>query len=354
MPRSLSQRPASLGWFAFCALALSLLASACNPFTDDLFIAYTLGQADDRDIAVVRADGEDQQVIIGGDTDDFTPVWSPSHDRLAFLSRRDGNTEVYLARADGSNAIRATDTAVDESQVTWSPDGKRIAYSSPDNEGRPRIYWLHIDDLISNPLVFGGNGEVDPAWSPNGTWVAFAALAEDGSSTGLFLRNPDGVIQFQITEAPDRTPTWSPDGKRLAFVRTVGSPDNSAMGEEAADRNDDIWVIQIDDNGPASQEITVTTDDARDYAPTWSPDNERIAFLSTRNGANDIFTIARNGDDLQGVTRSEINELSVQWGSDGRIVFASIPGDRSELYVDDDGMQIRISKSAVASSEPNW
>ena len=98
----------------------------------------------------------------------------------------------------------------------------------------------------------------------------------------------------------------------------------------------------------------MTSGDARDHSPTWSPDNERIAFLSTRNGANDIFTITRNGDDLQGVTRSEINELAVQWGRDGRIVFASIPGDRSELYVDDDGTQIRISKSALASSEPNW
>jgi TolB protein len=343
-----------IGRLTLGAFALPLLVTACGLFEDDVFIAHTVGEPENRDIAVVRGNGEERQVVLGGETDDFNPTWSPAHDRLAFLSRRDGNTEVYLSRADGSNVQRITNTVVDESQVTWSPDGERLAYTSPDGNGRPRIFWLQIADLLPNPLVFGSDSEGDPAWSPNGTWIAFAALAEDGRSTGLILRNPDGVIQFQITEAPDRNPVWSPDGSHLAFVRTGGTIDNSATGEAAAGRNDDIFVVAIDDDGRASDLRQVTESEARDYAAEWSPNGERVAFISTRNGATDIFTASRKGGDAREITRSEIQEVSVAWGPDGRIVFESRPGDHSELFVDDDGDQKRVSAGGTASSQPDW
>ena len=75
------------------------------------------------------------------------------------------------------------------------------------------------------------------AWSPNGTWIAFAAIDANGKSEGLFLRNPDGVNRLQLSAAPDRNPVWSPDGTTLMWSAggTWGALECSA-GDASASR----------------------------------------------------------------------------------------------------------------------
>ena len=152
-----------------------LLLGGCGLLSEEKLIAYTVGEPGSRDIVVARSDGRDRKVIIDNVADDFSPIWSPDHSRIAFLTNRDGNVELYISPADGSTAMRVTNTGVGESQPTWSPDGQRLAYVSPDNEGVPRVFWVRLTDLLPNRLIFESNSEVDPAWSPNGTWIAFAA-----------------------------------------------------------------------------------------------------------------------------------------------------------------------------------
>ena len=80
-------------------LALSmfaLIATSCGILTDQGFIVFVTGNEGDRDIAVIRPDGTDYQLIIGHEADDFAPVWSSDGRRLAYLSNRDGNVEVYV------------------------------------------------------------------------------------------------------------------------------------------------------------------------------------------------------------------------------------------------------------------
>lgn len=325
---------------------LATANSACTLFSDPGFIAYAVGEPGSRDIAVSMPDGTERRVItadaIGQSADDFAPVWSPDRQRIAFLSNRDGNVEVYLAIADGSRVVRLTNTGVDESQVTWSPDGNQIAYTSPDIDGTSLVYWLSLSDLMPTRLLFGSASESDPQWSPKGTWVAFASLDEQGEPIGLYLRNPSGVNRLQVTQSPDRSPAWSPDGKRLAFVST-------------RDGNEDIYVIEVRDNGPIGQANRVTDTPGRDFAPDWSPDGKRLAFLSDRNGNIDIFTASHRGEDINTLTRSPFDEIAVEWGPDGRVVFESAPTGKSELFVmDTSGIQHQITTDELPSSLPNW
>jgi Tol biopolymer transport system component len=330
----------------FCCLAVLALLVAlggCGWLDEDKYVAYSVGEPGSRDIAVARAEGTFREVQIDHQSDDYAPVWSPSHDRIAYLSDRDGNAEVYISSADGSSAMRITNTGVDESQITWAPEGDRIAFMSPDSDGRPRVFWIWLKDLFLNQLVFESHSEIDPAWSPQGKWIAFAALNDQGISEGIFLRNPDGVNRLQLSLDPDRNPVWSPDGKKLAFVST-------------RDGDQEIYVLRVSEQGPEGQAIRVTRDPASDFAPDWSPDGKRIAFISERAGSRDIFTVSDNGEDLQALTRSpEIEEEEIVWGPDGRIIFLSKPGGKAKLFVTDlDGNQNPVSAGDVSATQPDW
>jgi TolB protein len=324
------------------AAAFLMLVGACGLFEDPGFIVHSLGEVGSRDLVVMRGDGTDRRIVNSNPSDDFSPVWSPKRDRFAFLSNRDGNIEIYVSSADGSGLMRVTNTGVDEGQVAWSPDGQRIAYTSPDADGNPRVFWLRLSDLLPNRLLFGSDSEADSAWSPEGKWVAFALFSTEGDSLGLILRNPDGVNRLQISQSPDRYPSWSPDGKKLAFV-------------SIRDGDEEIYAIRVGDDGPEGQAVRITDNPSRDFNPAWSTDGKRIAFLSDRNGGQDIFSVNDKGEDLRALTRNNVEEVAFAWGPDGRIVFESRPSGKSDLFVTDStGAQFQRSSGALPSTEPDW
>ena len=331
------------GTVALLAVVGASLAAACGVFSEPGLIVHAVGDEGARDIAVVQTDGtEVPSAELAHEGDDFGPVWSPNRQSIAFLSDRDGNVEIYVVRADGGTALRLTNTGVAESQPTWSPEGDRLAYTSPDIDGKPQIYWLRLSDLIPHRLQFRSESEADPAWSPRGVWIAFASLDADGNSRGLSLRNPDGVDELRISGSPDRSPTWSPDGKKLAFV-------------SERDGDEEIYVLDVDERGPVGQVRRLTDHPGRDYAPQWAPDGRRIVFLSDRGESLDVFTVSDRGEDLRELTRNDIPEVAVRWGGDGRIVFVSEPGGLSALFiVDADGTQHQLTSGVPRRSQPDW
>ena len=331
------------GVAALLAVAGAALAGGCGLFSEPGLIVHAVGEEGARDIAVVQTDGTEVPTSLANEGgDDFGPVWSPNRQSIAFLSDRDGNVELYVVRADGGNPLRATNTGVAESQPTWSPESDRLAYTSPDADGKPQIYWLRLSDLIPHRLQFRSESEADPAWSPTGTWIAFASLDADGNSLGLSLRNPDGVDELRISQSPDRSPVWSPDGKKLAFV-------------SERDGDQEVYVLDVDERGPVGQPRNVTQHPGRDFAPRWSPGGTRIVFLSDRGASLDILTVSDRGEEGRELTRNDIPEVAVRWGPDGRIVFESQPDERSVLFImNADGTQQQLIAGVLARSQPDW
>ncbi len=341
------------GIAALLAVAGLSLMGGCGLFSEPGLVVHVVGEEGSRDIAVVQTDGSEVRTALAAGGDDFGPVWSPNRQSIAYLSDRDGNVELYVVRADGGVVTRATDTGVPESQPTWSPEGDRLAYTSPDADGKPQIYWLRLSDLIPHRLQFRSESEVDPAWSPKGVWIAFASLDADGNSLGLSLRNPDGVDELRISESRDRSPTWSPDGKKLAFVRSTVIAGSEQEGTEEIDQ--EIYVLDVDERGPVGQARKLTDHPGQDFAPRWSPDGKRIVFLSDRHESLDILTVSDRGEDLRELTRNDIPEVAVRWGSDGRIVFESQPAGRSVLFImNADGTQQQLIAGVLPRSQPDW
>lgn len=328
-------------------LLLGMALPACDVFPQPDYITYTSGLPGARDIAVVRPDGGHAFILTddaqGQDSDNFEPVWDPNRQRIAFLSDRDGNVEVYVGVASENEPIfyRITNSQFVESQISWSADGKRIAYTSEDHEGRRTVQHVAILELVPTPVVFGSAGETDPAWSPTDDLIVFAKLKDDGTSDGIFLRDPSNVNIVQLTAGPHHFPTWSPDGKRIAYISTQN------------DGQQDIYVLNVSPLGPTSEPLRVTQDAADDYNQVWSRDGSRIAFISDRSGNADVYTIAPDGSGLTKITENAVNELSVQWGPDGSLVFPSGPNDQTVLFIAAADGQQQLTSGAPATL-PDW
>lgn len=269
--------------------------------------------------------------------------------RLTFNSDRDGERmvgttetrgvkEIYIADYDGENPRRVTVGRTLNIASTWSPDGRSIAYTSyrrgPGNIFISNIFQGTLDEVTKGP----GESWL-PAWSPDGTRLAFTST-RDGNSE-IYIANRDGSSVRRLTTHPgiDITPTWSPSGTQIAFTSDrTGTPQIYIIGvdgfglqkitsESYADRptwspapyNEiafaarngpgfDIKVLELASR--ATRQLTFG--EGTNESPAYASNGRHIAFVSTRSGKYQIFTMARDGKNVRQVTRTG-NNFQPNW-----------------------------------------
>ena len=149
-----------------------------------------------------------------------TPAWSPDGRKIAFVSRRDGNSEIYVINADGSGQENLTQHPARDSHPSWSRDGRKLAFVSR-RDGNSEIYVMNADGSAQENLTRQPANDSHPSWSPDGRKLAFVSR-RDGNSD-IYVMNADGSGLRNVTRAPsnDLDPAWSPDGRAIAFVRQI-------------------------------------------------------------------------------------------------------------------------------------
>jgi uncharacterized protein YjdB len=150
------------------------------------------------------------------------PSPSPDGSRIAFVTDRDGNAEIYVMNADGSSPQRLTDTPATEGSPSWTPDGSRIVYASnaaATGTGTFHIWVMNADGTSPHQLTQGATSDFQPAVSPDGKTIAFTSDRDGGSNYNIYLTNADGSNQRQFTKAlfPETNPVWLADGQ-LAYL----------------------------------------------------------------------------------------------------------------------------------------
>jgi Tol biopolymer transport system component len=190
---------------------------------------------------------------------------------LAFVSERDGNSEIYVVNVDGTGLLRLTDDAGLDVDPAWSPDGKRIAFAS-DRAGSSDIYVMDADG--SNLVRRTQSGWSDaPAWSPDGKKIAFSSL-RDGQF-GIYVMSVDGDWANPTRVGYDRGwnthPAWSPDGERIAFVSDW----------RAFDFVYEVYVMTADGSSITTllEGSFFRPDELFSFQPSWSPDGGKIAVV---------------------------------------------------------------------------
>jgi Tol biopolymer transport system component len=160
----------------------------------------------------MNADGSDQTRLTTDPALDRFPMFSPDGSRIAFTSRRDGNTEIYVMNADGSDQTDLTNLPGGDSQPNWSPDGRRIAWrrsglTVPESGD---IWMMNADGSGKTQLTSDPADELRPAWSPSGAKVVFRSLRTNQGD--IYRMKADGTKVTQLTDDPvqDAYPDWQP------------------------------------------------------------------------------------------------------------------------------------------------
>ncbi|MBC7225745.1 MAG: PD40 domain-containing protein [Thermoflexales bacterium] len=276
-------------------------------------IVFVSNRDGNEEIYAMASTGGEAVRLTNNPARDTLPVWSPDKTRIAFTSDRDGNLEVYVMGADGSHPVNLTRNPAADYRPIWSPDGSRIVFTSNREGGgflNEALYVMNADGSGVRRLT-GDGSCIDIAHSWMGNRIAFSSC-RDGNG-GIYLVNADGsgLCQVQVSDETfmDFSPAWSPTRERrsglpfLAFVSNRG-------GTSATDY--DIWAMVPSCEG-LSTLWPLITNPARDTDPTWSPDGRFLAFASDRDGDSEIYVTNADGTGLGKLTDNSFYDGQPNW-----------------------------------------
>lgn len=244
--------------------------------------------------------------ITDNEWNDEFPVWSPDGTKIAYSADPKGNYDIFIMDSDGSNIKPVTSSSKDETEPSWYPDGKKINFTEEGKRllrSHPKIFVIDLETgqqrrLLPDYSKAHGISSV----SPTGQQITFTGKPGFGGWDVAVYNLETEEITFLDEGGKSCRARFSPDGKKLAYVSSD------------ADGKGDIWIMDID--GSNKQRLT-SRDDTYDYFPTWSPDGRYIAFNSSEqhdhNGDWKLFMLELETNEIIPLFDSPGNDVFPDW-----------------------------------------
>ncbi len=253
----------------------------------------------------------------------------------------DRSREIFYYEPAINNITQVTSDGYTDFDPAWSPDGTKIAYSSVRNSQ----FDIYIADLLSDTitrLTTNPGDDSHPDWSPDGNRILFHSN-RDGEFD-IYIINADGTNLGVVANSsnPELHPSWSPDGQRILFTKSINGLRQ-------------IYTMNLD----GSDQRHIASDPIISYKiPTWSPDGTQIAFYhGPPDGTSDgIMIINADGSNIRPVT-TDRSDFDPDWSPDGEwIIFHRKEGANRTIYrIRPDGSELTLLIGYPTDSRlPDW
>ncbi len=212
-------------------------------------IAYLVQNGSDPEAYIVTADGESTMELTSIKADEIGG-WSYDGSTVAFVIRHDPDAQgIYLRNPDGVNQVRLTNTS-DYSPV-WSPNAHKLAFLS-DRDGNPEVYVMNTDATEQQRLTQTQSSEYDIAWAPDGRKIAYVSERDGNAEIYVVDIRSGETSRLTRNNVRDDQPVWSRDSKQIAFVSYLDG---------------DGEIVVMDANGRNQKRLTNNSYD--DFSPSW-------------------------------------------------------------------------------------
>ena len=306
---------------------------------DGVWVAYTVSTIDadkDRrntDVWMVKWDGSEQLQLTSSPDNESSPRWSPDNKYLALVSSRGTEEErkrggqIWLLNRAGGEAQRVSDFKGGVSDIQWSPDSTRIAFVADDQDPAEEPEKLDGWKRKTAPPIV----------------IDRYRFKQDRTGYLKHLYSHIGIFTVATKEAKiitkgntdDQSPSWSPDGKQIAFLSKRGHADPDRTS------NEDLWIVEARE-GAEPRQITRTAD-GEGGRPAWSPDGSRLAVLISDNdqntayGMNKLVVVPANPPASAGPSTNPAVYMpsldravsNVAWSADGQHISFLLQDDRT-------------------------
>jgi TolB protein len=253
-------------------------------------LSGTVEKREVKEIYIADYDGANQRRITVSRQLNLNPSWAPDARALAYTTYRP-NPDIVVSFIYQGLLQNPTKGVGTNYLPVYSPDGKRIAFMSA-RDGNPEIYVINVDGSNLRRLTNHPAGDGTPTWSPNGNQIAF--VSDRAGTPQIYLMGADGsgVRRLTTNESWADRPTWSP------------APFNEIAYSARTGPAFDIKVHDI----ATGQTKQITFGEGSNEGPAYSPNGRHLAFTSTRSGGTQVFLIGRDGRGLKQITRTGNNQ----------------------------------------------
>jgi Tol biopolymer transport system component len=250
---------------------------------------------------------------------DRQPAWSPDGSKIAVSRSYGGNFfHISVMNADGTGATLVTSSGTLNQHPSWSPDGRKLVFTRAEGDSNcdvidcGDIFTINADGTNLQPVSEGSALDLEPSWSPDGKRIAFERFVEcRGLSRciyDLMLIDPDGTNETTLlhNDEANTSPNWAPNGRQLAFRSTLNA---CCVGE----------IYRINADGTGMTQLTSNTPDRSPWLssrdPAWAPDGTKIAFNAGYSGLNgdEIHVMDEDGSNPQRLTDDPARDQWPDW-----------------------------------------